>query len=114
MRFADCVDELLAAPGVLAALVVSRRDGIVVEGNGHVGVDTDAVAALAASLYTRAAAAADASDGGVPGFLHLEAEAGRLCIVPRGDLLLVTVAEPFANLGLLRLAMRRLIGRLAD
>ncbi|MCU0618757.1 MAG: roadblock/LC7 domain-containing protein [Gemmatimonadaceae bacterium] len=112
MRYADCVDELLATPGVLAALVVSREDGIVVDGNGHVGVDTDAVAALAASLYARAAAAAEASDGGAPGFLHLEGELGRLCAVPRGDLLLVTVAEPFANLGLLRLAMRRLAERL--
>lgn len=107
MRFAERLDPLLAAPGVLCALVVAREDGIVVEGTGHVGVDTDAVAALAASLFERAAAAAEASDGGTPGFLHLEGEAGRLCVVPRGDLLLVTVAEPHANLGLLRLAMRR-------
>jgi predicted regulator of Ras-like GTPase activity (Roadblock/LC7/MglB family) len=32
--------------------------------------------------------------------------------VPRGDLLLVTVAEPWANLGLLRLTMRRLAQKL--
>ena len=113
MRYADRLEPLLAAPGVLCALVVARDDGIVVDGNGHIGVDTDAVAALAASLYARAAAAADASDGGAPGFLHLEGEAGRLCIVPRGDLLLVTVAEPHANLGLLRLAMRRQADALA-
>ncbi|MCU0626175.1 MAG: roadblock/LC7 domain-containing protein, partial [Gemmatimonadaceae bacterium] len=109
MRYTDCVDELLSTAGVLAALVVSRDDGIVVDGNAHVGVDMDAVAALAASLYVRSAAAARAADGGTPGFLHMEAEQGRLCIAPNGELLLVTVAEPFANLGFLRLAMRRLV-----
>jgi predicted regulator of Ras-like GTPase activity (Roadblock/LC7/MglB family) len=36
-----------------------------------------------------------------------------LCVVPQGELLLVTVAEPFTNLGLLRLTMRKLADRLA-
>ncbi|MBC7561598.1 MAG: hypothetical protein H7305_01665 [Gemmatimonadaceae bacterium] len=86
------VDELMHTAGVNAALIVSRVDGIVVDGNVHVGTDADAIAA----------------DGTTPGFLHLEGERGRVCAMPQGDLLLVTVAEPWANLGLLRLTMRRL------
>jgi predicted regulator of Ras-like GTPase activity (Roadblock/LC7/MglB family) len=107
------VDELLHTAGVHAALVVSRADGIVVDGNVHIGTDADAIAALAASLYNRAAQAATAADGAEPGFLHLEGERGRVCVVPQGDVLLVTVAEPWTNLGILRLAMRRLAQNLA-
>jgi predicted regulator of Ras-like GTPase activity (Roadblock/LC7/MglB family) len=102
------VEELMHTAGVNAALVVSRTDGIVVDGNVHIGTDADAIAALAARLYARAALAATAADGTEPGFLHLEGERGRVCAVPQGDLLLVTVAEPWTNLGLLRLTMRRL------
>ena len=102
------VDELMHTAGVHAALIVSRADGIVVDGNVHVGTDADAIAALTARLYSRAAQAATAADGTQPGFLHLEGEHGRVCAMPHGDLLLVTVAEPWANLGLLRLTMRRL------
>lgn len=106
------VDELMHTNGVHAALIVSRADGIVVDGNVHIGTDADAIAALAASLYARAAQAATAADGTAPGFLHLEGERGRVCAMPHGDLLLVTVAEPWANLGLLRLTMRRLANTL--
>jgi predicted regulator of Ras-like GTPase activity (Roadblock/LC7/MglB family) len=102
------VDELMHTAGVHAALIVSRADGIVIDGNVHIGTDADAIAALTARLYSRAAQAATAADGAAPGFLHLEGELGRVCAVPQGDLLLVTVAEPWANLGLLRLTMRRL------
>jgi hypothetical protein len=45
----------------------------------------------------RAALAATAADGTEPGFLHLEGERGRVCAVPQGDLLLVTVAEPWTS-----------------
>ena len=107
-RYDVVVDELMHTAGVNAALIVSRVDGIVIDGNVHIGTDADAIAALTASLYGRAALAATAADGTEPGFLHLEGERGRVCAVPRGDLLLVTVAEPWANLGLLRLTMRRL------
>ena len=102
------VGELMQTSGVHAALVVSRTDGIVIDGNVHIGTDADAIAALAARLYARAALAATAADDTDPGFLHLEAERGRVCVVAQGDLLLITVAEPWANLGLLRLNMRRL------
>jgi len=107
-QYARVIDELMQTSGVHAALVVSRSDGIVIDGNVHVGTDADAIAALAARLYSRAAQAATAADGTEPGFLHLEGERGRVCAVGHGDLLLVTVAEPWTNLGLMRLAMRRL------
>jgi predicted regulator of Ras-like GTPase activity (Roadblock/LC7/MglB family) len=112
--YGEVVEELMQTAGVHAALIVSRSDGIVVDGHVHIGTDADAIAALAASLYTRAAQAATAADGAQSGFLHLEGERGRVCAMPEGDLLLVTVAEPWANLGLLRLTMRRLAARLGD
>ena len=107
-QYGRLVDELMQTAGVNAALLVSRVDGIVVDGSVHIGTDADAIAALAATLYGRASLAATAADGTAPGFLHLEGERGRVCAMPQGDLLLVTVAEPWATLGLLRLTMRRL------
>ncbi len=112
-QYARVIDELMQTSGVHAALVVSRSDGIVVDGNVHIGTDADAIAALTARLYSRAALAASAADGTEAGFLHLEGERGRVCAVGQGDLLLVTVAEPWTNLGLLRLSMRRLAQSLA-
>ena len=70
------IDELMHTAGVHAALIVSRTDGIVVDGNVHIGTDADAIAALAARLYGRAAQAATAADGTSPGFLHLKESVG--------------------------------------
>lgn len=106
-QFANVLAGLNRQRGVLASLLVSERDGIIVDSNVQVGQRGDHVAALAASLYRKARLASRAALLGAATFLQLDAERGRLCAAGRGDLLFVVVAEPAANVGLIRVEMLR-------
>ena len=99
--------ELTRQRGVLGALVVDAADGIPIDSTLAVGVDGDAVAALAASLFTRARRAAQAANYGDGTYFQLQAEMGWLCVTASGDLVLAAVAEPRANVALLRVALLR-------
>lgn len=105
--FSAVLDEFARHKGVRASLVVSARDGIAIDSTLQFGQDGNRVAALAASLYSRARRSALAAGLGVTGFMQLESEAGRLCMLGGDDVLLVIVAERDANVGLIRLAMLR-------
>lgn len=105
--FAEALAQLTRQRGVLGSMVVSEADGIVVDSNLQIGVKGNVVAALAASLYRKARLSAHAAGLGTAAFLQLEAQRGRVCAVGRGDLLLVTVAESRANVGLIRVEMLR-------
>jgi predicted regulator of Ras-like GTPase activity (Roadblock/LC7/MglB family) len=99
------LDTLTKQRGVSAALVVSERDGIVIDSNLQIGQSGDRVAALAASLYRKARLSADAAGMGAVSFMTLEAPRGRLCAVGGGELVLVVVAEAAVNVGLVRVEM---------
>ena len=103
--FADLLGGLTRLRGVLASLVVYERDGIIVDSNLQVGQQGDRVAALAASLYRKSRLSARAAGLGGATFMQLDAERGRICAAGRGELLLVVVAEPSANVGLIRVEM---------
>jgi uncharacterized protein len=105
--FASILDTLTRQRWVTAALVVSERDGIVVESNLQIGQSGDKVAALAASLYRKARLSAEAAGFGGATFVQLEAERGRVCAVGHNDLVLVAVAEARANVGLIRVELLR-------
>jgi predicted regulator of Ras-like GTPase activity (Roadblock/LC7/MglB family) len=105
--FADTLALLTRQRGVLGSMVVSEADGIIVDSNLQIGVKGNVVAALAASLYRKARLSAQAAGLGTASFLQLEAQRGRICAVGRGDLLLVTVAESRANVGLIRVELMR-------
>jgi predicted regulator of Ras-like GTPase activity (Roadblock/LC7/MglB family) len=105
--FAEALAQLTRQRGVLGSMVVSEADGIIVDSNLQIGVKGTVVAALAASLYRKARLSAQAAGLGTEAFLQLEAQRGRVCAVGRGDLLLVTVAESRANVGLIRVEMLR-------
>ena len=105
--FAEVLAALTRQRGVLGSMVVSETDGIIVDSNLQIGVKGSVVAALAASLYRKARLSAAAAGLGTSSFVQLEAERGRVCAVGRGDLLLVTVAEARANIGLIRVEMLR-------
>ena len=108
--FAELLAGLVRQRGVLGSMVVSESDGIVVDSNLQIGLRGPAVAALAASLYRKARLSAEAAGFGECAFLQLEAEQGRVCAVGRNDLVLVAVAEPRANVGLIRVEMLRAVG----
>lgn len=111
--FTTVLDSLTRRRGVRASLVVSATDGIAIESNLQIGQDGSRVAALAVSLYRKARRSAIAAGLGATGFMQLEAESGRLCIIGGDELVLVVVAEPEANVGLIRVEMLRAAETLA-
>ena len=105
--FQGVLATLIRQRGVIGSMVVSETDGIIVDSNLQIGVRGPVVAALAASLYRKARLSAEAAGFGGATFVQLEAEHGRVCAIGREDLLLVTIAEARANVGLIRVEMLR-------
>ena len=111
--FTSVLDAFSKQKGVQASLAVSARDGIAIEANLQIGQDGTRVAALAASVYSRARKAAMAAGLGATGFLQLEAESGRLCMLGGDEVILVIVGDPQANVGLIRMELLRAAEALA-
>ena len=105
--FGEVLATLTRQRGVVGSMIVSESDGIIVDSNLQVGVRGTVFAALAASLYRKARLSSEAAGLGSATFVQLEAERGRICAVGRGDLMVVTVAESRANVGLIRVEMLR-------
>ena len=108
------LDRVTRVPGVRGALVVDATDGLVVAEQLMDGVDGQAAAALTGSLVGRLARATASAGMRPPAFVHLRGDAGSVLAAPGpGDLVLVAVVGPDANLGLARLEMIEAAGRLA-
>jgi len=110
--FRHALDLVTRVRGVRGAMLVSGDDGLVVAEQLMGGIKGTAVAALAASLSGRLRRAMEAAGVGVSVFWHLQAEQGALLVVPggggdSGGLLIVAVAEPDVNIGLVRLELLR-------
>ncbi|HVZ47595.1 MAG TPA: roadblock/LC7 domain-containing protein [Gemmatimonadaceae bacterium] len=103
---------LIRHRGVKGCLVVGEADGLVVDSTLQFGVNGTTFAALTASLFRKARRAAQAAGFGDATFVQLDAEQGRVCAVGRNDLVLVVVAEPRVNLGLVRVDMLKAAGAL--
>lgn len=110
--FALLTESLIRHRGVLGAMVVGLDDGIIVESTLQIGVNGNAFAALAASLYRKARRSAAAAGFGGTSFLELTAEQGRVCTAGGQDLVLVVVCESRVNVGLLRVELLRAAERL--
>lgn len=111
--FTEILDGLIRHRGVRASLVVDPNDGIIIDSNLQIGQDGLRVAALAASLYRKARKSALASGFGQTGFMQMEAENGRLCLIGGDEIVLVVVAERNANVGIIRMEMLRSAAALA-
>ena len=103
--FSGILSNLIRHRGVTGCMVVGEADGMIVDSSLQIGLNGDAFAALTASIYRKARKAALAAGFGGTGYFELLAEGGRMCAVGRADLVLVVVAEPRANVGLLRVEM---------
>jgi predicted regulator of Ras-like GTPase activity (Roadblock/LC7/MglB family) len=107
-NYARALDLVTRVRGVRGAMLVSADDGIIVAEQLMEGIKGPAVAALAASLATRLRRAMEAAGVGASLFWHLQAEQGALLVVPTaGGTLVVAVAEPDVNVGLVRLELLR-------
>lgn len=108
------LDMLSRQRGVRASLIVSESDGLVIDSSLRFGQDGERVAALAASVYRKARLSAHAARLGAVTFLQLDAERGRICVAGgRNDLVIVTVADPAANVGLIRVELFKALEMLA-
>lgn len=108
--YGRALDLVTRVRGVRGAMLVSADDGIIVADQLMEGIKGPAVAALAASLATRLRRAMEAAGVGASLFWHLQAEQGALLVVPTGSgggTLVVAVAEPDVNVGLVRLELLR-------
>ena len=111
--YVKALDLITRVRGVRGAMLVSAEDGIVVAEQLMEGIKGPAVSALAASLATRLRRAMEAAGVGASLFWHLQAEQGALLVVPTGGAgeaggtLVVAVAEPDVNVGLVRLELLR-------
>ncbi len=106
--FARALDLVTRVRGVRGAMLVAGDDGLVVAEQLMEGIRGTAVAALAASLATRLRRAMEAAGLGAGVFWHLQGERGALLVVPAASgVLMVAVAEPDVNVGLVRLELLR-------
>lgn len=108
--YAKALDLITRVRGVRGAMLVSADDGIVVAEQLMEGIKGPALAALAASLTSRLRRAMESAGVGASQFWHLQAEEGALLVVPTagdGSILVVAVAEPDVNVGLVRLELLR-------
>jgi len=112
--FGSVLETLTRQRGVRASLIVSETDGLIVDATLRVGQDGDRVAALAASLFRKARLSAAAARLGDVAFMQMDAEQGRICAVGgKSDLVLMVVAEPTANVGLIRVELLKALETLA-
>ncbi len=108
MRFRGILDTITRVRGVRGALIVGYQDGLVISDSLMEGVRGNAVAALTSSLTKHVANATSASGAGAPQFLHVQAARGALLAVSAGtEILVVAIADPSVNVGLVRLELIR-------
>jgi predicted regulator of Ras-like GTPase activity (Roadblock/LC7/MglB family) len=106
--YAHLLDLITRVRGVRGAMLVAGDDGLVVAEQLMEGIKGAAVAALAASLAGRLRRAMEAAGVGAGVFWHLQAAQGALLVVPAvSGILVVAVAEPDINIGLVRLELLR-------
>jgi predicted regulator of Ras-like GTPase activity (Roadblock/LC7/MglB family) len=111
---AELLDRLSTVRGIRGSVLVSASDGLIVAESLMTGVDGRAVAALAASLVNRLRRATACAGRREAVFLQLHAAEGTVLAAPCGaELVLVAVAGADANVGLARLEMFEVVGRLA-
>lgn len=105
--YTEALERLTRVPGVRGALIVDSEAGVPVVADLADGVDGNAVAALAASLFRRTNKAADGAAFGRMNTLQLEAHGGHVVVANGGEVLVVVVADRTAQLGMLRLEAHR-------
>jgi len=105
--------ELSRIPGVRGAMVVDAQAGVPVTAELANGVPGPAIAAFASALFRRSGQAIRSAGYGALGAVQLEAEAGDVVVTGNDMLLVVVVAEPDAQIGLIRMQAQNVAEELA-
>lgn len=107
--FQHVLESLMRQRGALATMIVDEHEGMIVDSLLQIGQEGERVAALTASLHRKARQSAGAAGLGAVSFMQLEAARGHICAAGRDNLVLVVVAAPATNIGLLRVEMLRAV-----
>jgi uncharacterized protein len=105
--------DLSRIPGVRGAMVVDVQAGVPVTAELATGVPGPAIAAFASALFRRSAQAIRSAGYGALGTVQLEAGGGDVVVVGNDVLLVVVLAEPDAQLGLIRVQAQNVAEELA-
>lgn len=106
--YSRALDLITRVRGVRGAMLVASDDGLVIAEQLMEGIKGTAVAALAASLAAKLRRAMESAGVGAGQFWHLQCDQGALLVVPGSSgVLVVAVAEPDVNVGLVRLELLR-------
>lgn len=105
--------RLTRVRGVSGAMIVDAEAGVPVASELTTEVEETALAALAGSLYRRTQDASTASGLGRVRTLQLDAGGAHLFMAGAGALLVVAIAEPTAQLGMVRMEAGRAAGDLS-
>ncbi|MEJ2185197.1 MAG: hypothetical protein P8Z36_04580 [Gemmatimonadota bacterium] len=100
-------------PGVRGAMVVDAQAGVPVTSELATGVPGPAIAAFASALFRRSTQAIRSAGYGALGAVQLEAGGGDVVVAGNDVLLVVVLAEPDAQLGLIRVQAQRVAEELA-
>lgn len=101
------VDRLSRVPGVRGAAVVDAQAGVPIVAELADDMVPTALAALAGSAFRMSGRATEKAAYGPLKTLQLEARDGTVVVTGAGDLLVVAVADPTAQIGLVRLEAAR-------
>lgn len=115
----DAVLEPVARiKGVRAVILAAEDDGVPVHAIAHEDVDAETLAALGCRLYRSARLASERAGFGASSIMHVEADAGQVCVARTGgdgsSLVVIVLAEGDANTGALRQALARAAMDAAD
>ncbi|MEJ2677926.1 MAG: hypothetical protein P8174_02495 [Gemmatimonadota bacterium] len=105
--------DLSHIPGVRGAMVVDVQAGVPVTAELATGVQGPAIAAFASALFRRSAQAIRSAGYGALATVQLQAGGGDVVVVGNDVLLVVVLAEPDAQLGLIRVQAQNVAEELA-
>lgn len=111
--YTEAIERLIRVPGVRGALLIDAQAGVPVVGEMRENADAATLAALSATLFRRAQRSVDAAGSGDLRTLQLEAESGHLLMVQAGEFMVAVITATDAQLGRVRLELRRAAGGLA-
>jgi predicted regulator of Ras-like GTPase activity (Roadblock/LC7/MglB family) len=100
-------------PGVRGAMVVDAQAGVPVTAELANEVPGPAIAAFASALFRRSGQAIRSAGYGALGVVQLEAGDGDVVVIGNDVLLVVVLAEPDAQLGLVRMQAQKVAEDLA-
>ncbi|HDL50501.1 MAG: hypothetical protein DRI22_03105 [Caldiserica bacterium] len=109
----EILEKLKSLPDVFVAMII-EEDGLLVDSISDTSLDPEAISGLCATIFRTAKTILTTTHLGELDFVTLESERGNIFIKSVGELFLAVVARKRANLGLIRVVLRKNAERLKE